>query len=287
MRFCRGCRNNAQSPVVISNLVKVKDFAKFIVDNKAIRIRKNESLLENNVFLEKIFILFLEYQLMAQRQLSLYSSPFKEIPFFLFMRAWRAKQDLLGRLSSSLLQDESLSDKKGKEIPLSGITICGGEPLYQAENLIAFLKEIKKLCPFKIWLMTGFSYEDIIRYEELRELIALTDYIIDGPFMINKINLAHPFRGSTNQRIIDTSKSIRKNKLSLWHPQYEWTVIFNEYWNKFSKVKNIKKYNSFISAKEIILFLGKKEIISKINTVKEYERHFGDIRSSFVERVLN
>jgi hypothetical protein len=135
--------------------------------------------------------------------------------------------------------------------------------------------------------MTGFSFEDIIRYKEPRELIALTDYIIDGPFMINKINLAHPFRGSTNQRVIDASKSIRKNKVSLWSPQYEWTSLFNKYWSKFSRIKNTMKYNSFINAKELISFLGKKEIIGKINTVKEYEKHFGDIRSNFIARILN
>jgi organic radical activating enzyme len=208
------------------------------------------------------------------------------MPFFLFVRAWKTKYDLLGSLSSGLMQDRTLTARKGKKIPITGITICGGEPFYQTDNLVRFVKELKKLHPFKIWIMTGFLWEDLIRYEAPYELLKLTDYIIDGSFMLDKMNLAHPFAGSTNQRVINVQKSIRIKKVSLWSPRYRWMRLFNEYWRKFSNPKSIEKYKPFLNAQEAMIYLRKEKIINKITTIKEYEKHFGQARKNFIKRIL-
>ena len=288
MRFCPGCRNHTESGMIISNLLAVKDLSRFILKNKIAYVNKPGEVIGADEFLEKMYLLYLEYQLMAQRQLTLYRSPFKKIPLSLFMHAWKIKYALLERLFSSLMQNDFSPNKKnGKGIPITGITICGGEPLYQAENLIKFLEELKNLHSFKIWVMTGFLYEDLIRYKSLHKFFCLTDYIIEGPFMINKINLAHPLRGSTNQRIIDVKKSINKDKVTLWSPRYRWTGLFKKYWKKFSNPKIVEKYNSFVNMEEVLFYLKKSGMLNRIDTVKEYEKQFGDIRNNFVTRILN
>jgi anaerobic ribonucleoside-triphosphate reductase activating protein len=42
------------------------------------------------------------------------------------------------------------------------------------------------------------------------------DYLIDGQFVTELADYRLPFRGSSNQRIIDVQKSIANNKVVLW-----------------------------------------------------------------------
>ena len=100
---------------------------------------------------------------------------------------------------------------------IDGVTISGGDPLDQSvqalEELAKFLSNIKKRYPEKsIWLYTGYFIEDFNNYPH-KEVIKNCDAIIDGPYVKEKRNITIPFRGSTNQRIIDVQKSFEENKI--------------------------------------------------------------------------
>ena len=100
---------------------------------------------------------------------------------------------------------------------IDGVTISGGDPLDQSaqalKELAKFLSDIKKRYPKKsIWLYTGYLIEDLNNYPH-KEVIKNCDVIIDGPYVKEKRNITIPFRGSTNQRIIDVQKSLEENKI--------------------------------------------------------------------------
>lgn len=82
---------------------------------------------------------------------------------------------------------------------VQGISILGGEPLEQSEDLLNFLKYIKSKFPQKdIWMWTGYTYEDV----KDNEIFKYVDVVVDGPFQEEKKNVSLQFRGSENQRII-------------------------------------------------------------------------------------
>ena len=102
---------------------------------------------------------------------------------------------------------------------IDGVTISGGDPLDQSaqalKELAKFLSNIKKRYPEKsIWLYTGYLIEDLNNYLH-KEVIKNCDVIIDGPYVKEKRNITIPFRGSTNQRIIDVQKSFKENKICI------------------------------------------------------------------------
>jgi anaerobic ribonucleoside-triphosphate reductase activating protein len=104
--------------------------------------------------------------------------------------------------------------KKGQG--LKGVTFSGGEPFEQAEALVILGKEVKKL-GLNIITYTGYAFEELIELGKsnpwYQELLNLTDILIDGPFMLELKALDLPFRGSTNQRIIDVQASLSTKEL--------------------------------------------------------------------------
>lgn len=84
------------------------------------------------------------------------------------------------------------------------LSILGGEPLCQqnikfVEILIKKAKE--KYPDIKIFLWTGYRI-DKIKSKEMDTILALTDVIIDGPFVLDKRDLTLKLRGSSNQRVL-------------------------------------------------------------------------------------
>lgn len=96
--------------------------------------------------------------------------------------------------------------EKCKENPmLNGITISGGDPIYNSKELIPFLKKYKKENPtHTIWLYTGFKWEEI----EDNEILKLIDILVDGEYIEKYKDVTLAFRGSSNQRIINLKEEI-------------------------------------------------------------------------------
>ncbi len=98
---------------------------------------------------------------------------------------------------------------------ISGITFSGGDPLYWSNRTpVEFLaKEIKGKYPDKtIWLYTGFDWHDIKDIPLLR----FVDVIVDGIYLKNHKDTSLPFRGSSNQRLIDVQKSLESKSVMLY-----------------------------------------------------------------------
>jgi anaerobic ribonucleoside-triphosphate reductase activating protein len=111
---------------------------------------------------------------------------------------------------------EDLLEQVRKEKLIKGVTFSGGEPFLQARPLAWLGRQIKAL-GLDIITYTGYTWEklqDIMREDQgIRELLLVSDYIVDGPFIMEEKDFELPFRGSRNQRIIDVKNSIADGKV--------------------------------------------------------------------------
>ncbi len=94
---------------------------------------------------------------------------------------------------------------------VTGLSVLGGEP-FEEENqavLAPFLERVKSTYPQKdIWCWSGYVLDkDLLpengrkHTENTKRMLDCLDYLVDGPFVISKRNIALNFRGSENQRI--------------------------------------------------------------------------------------
>lgn len=94
---------------------------------------------------------------------------------------------------------------------LSGVTLSGGDPFAQAEPFAVLAAEAHKL-GLNVITYTGWTYEQIQggldSHAGWRELLAVTDVLVDGRFLLEEKSLAVLFRGSRNQRTIDVKRSL-------------------------------------------------------------------------------
>ena len=97
------------------------------------------------------------------------------------------------------------------------ITISGGEPLEQFNDLMYLLRGIKQTTNKRVWLYTGytFDFEFFTDRYVLNLLSCYVDVLVDGRFVESKKG-EYLFRGSSNQRLIDLSKSVEEEKIILW-----------------------------------------------------------------------
>lgn len=112
---------------------------------------------------------------------------------------------------------------------IAGLTLLGGEPM-EPENqpaLLDLMRQVKTAYPTKnIWCFSGYLYEDLTAGrigdgETVRQMLALTDVLVDGPFVQEKKNLRLRFRGSENQRLIDLRKTEQAGQIVIWTDQKE------------------------------------------------------------------
>ena len=81
------------------------------------------------------------------------------------------------------------------------------------EELTRLIRVIKEDYPKKtIWLYTGFLWEDICRLE----LIPYLDVLVDGRFVEELKDNNLPWKGSSNQRVIDVQMTLSLGKVVLY-----------------------------------------------------------------------
>lgn len=108
------------------------------------------------------------------------------------------------------LLDEIISD------PFANVTFTGGDPFYQAEAFTELARLIKKNTDKNIWCYTGFTYEELQHVTMYTDLLQYIDVLVDGPFIQSLRDEDALFCGSTNQRLIDVTKSRREGDIVLW-----------------------------------------------------------------------
>lgn len=122
-----------------------------------------------------------------------------------------------------LLDIEEVKNQIDKLQGQDGITFSGGDPLYQVDACLELAKYIKSK-KMNIWCYTGFTYESLIslslKEPKIMDFLKVIDVLVDGPFVMEKKSFDAIFRGSTNQRIIDTKESIKNGKISLVEKYY-------------------------------------------------------------------
>ena len=100
-----------------------------------------------------------------------------------------------------------------------GVTLSGGDPMCQIDACL----EIAKFCQsnnLNVWCYTGYTMETLLKRcdkeNKLRELLLNIDVLVDSPFILELKSYNVPFRGSSNQRLIDSKKSVNENKVCLY-----------------------------------------------------------------------
>ena len=90
-----------------------------------------------------------------------------------------------------------------------GVTFSGGEPFAQPEGFACLAKLLKER-GYEVASYTGYTFEQLLHGTPgQKELLAVIDVLIDGPFVQAEKSLELSFRGSKNQRILDVAASLR------------------------------------------------------------------------------
>lgn len=98
---------------------------------------------------------------------------------------------------------------------IEGLSILGGEPMHpkNIDGTLKLAKAFKEKFPNKtVWVWSGFLFEDLKEKEALKYI----DVLVDGQFVEELKNPKLEWKGSSNQRVIDVQKSLKKNKIVLF-----------------------------------------------------------------------
>ncbi len=121
------------------------------------------------------------------------------------------------------------------ELSIDGITISGGDPLEQKEELLQLTESLQRITE-DIAVYTGYIWNELLDIwcsEDLERLKKSVAVLIDGPYVeeLNKKKVV--LRGSSNQRII-----FFKNK---------YRSLYEEYLQQGRKIQNVYMGNQLIS----------------------------------------
>jgi anaerobic ribonucleoside-triphosphate reductase activating protein len=117
---------------------------------------------------------------------------------------------------------------------INRISILGGEPLCDENVLYVcdLVDKLKQLYPDKkIWVYTGYKYEDIINlsvpfykqnWNDINriKLVHMVDVLVDGQFQLENQDLYNEhivWAGSTNQRVIDIPATLSDGKIHIYN----------------------------------------------------------------------
>ena len=97
--------------------------------------------------------------------------------------------------------------------PYANVTFTGGDPMYQPEGFAELARAIRQRTRKTIWCYTGFTFEVLVPNPRHRQLLALVDVLVDGPFSKSLRDEDLLFRGSRNQRLIDVPQSLAQGRV--------------------------------------------------------------------------
>lgn len=95
------------------------------------------------------------------------------------------------------------------------LSILGGEP-FEYPHEISSIIEAVSLKVDKVWIYTGYKYEELWENTNTRSLLFHCDVLVDGEYIDDLRDLKLKWRGSSNQRVIDVNRSIAENKVVLY-----------------------------------------------------------------------
>ena len=95
---------------------------------------------------------------------------------------------------------------------LDGLTLSGGDPLFQSEASFEIARRVKE-SGLDIWMYTGWTFEQIMdgkAGQKAKEVLSFIDVLVDGPYVEALRSEDVIWRGSTNQHLVDVKKSLEK-----------------------------------------------------------------------------
>ncbi len=102
-----------------------------------------------------------------------------------------------------------------KQDYIKGLSILGGEPMHP-KNIGAtteLAKQFKQAFPEKnVWAWTGYKMDKDLQNKEVLKYL---DVLIDGQYVDELHDPTLKWKGSSNQRVIDVQKSLKKNEIVL------------------------------------------------------------------------
>lgn len=96
-----------------------------------------------------------------------------------------------------------------------GITLTGGDPFLQPKANLEIAKYAHSL-GLDVWAYCGKTFDQLKQNEATFNLLKECDVLVDGPFILAQRDVSLAFRGSTNQRVIDVQKSLKKGEVVLF-----------------------------------------------------------------------
>lgn len=121
-----------------------------------------------------------------------------------------------GNKFDETIEDTILQSLDNKYI--DGLTVLGGEP-FEPENqhvLKPFLQKVKTQYPNKtIWMYSGYTFEELMddnaicHSPDTLDILNLIDVLVDGKFIESEMSKLLPYRGSSNQRVINIPETLK------------------------------------------------------------------------------
>lgn len=98
------------------------------------------------------------------------------------------------------------------------VSILGGEPLADENfsDVFDLVQTIHEKFPEKkIWIYTGYTWEELLNDEQKKEILPYINVLVDGRFQTDLKDLSLKFKGSSNQRVIDVQESLKSKEVIL------------------------------------------------------------------------
>ena len=107
-----------------------------------------------------------------------------------------------GGHAKSLREMSAWMERSREESGVEGITMMGGEPFAHLHAAVALAKSARDL-NLSVMTFSGFTLEELRERPEpdVAELIALSDILVDGPYLRDQPDTERRWIGSRNQRI--------------------------------------------------------------------------------------
>lgn len=119
---------------------------------------------------------------------------------------WNATAEQEISVENLLAAIQGLIEKVGGTI--DGITISGGEPFEQVDELGILIDGLLTNCS-DILIFTGYTREKLMQKEGAQEILDKIAVLVDGPY-IEEQNAGEVLRGSVNQKIRYRDKATRE-----------------------------------------------------------------------------
>ena len=101
---------------------------------------------------------------------------------------------------------------------VQGLSILGGEPMHPKNiaGTTKIAKAFKAVYPNKnLWVWSGFTFEVLQKRKDAQEVLTLIDTLVDGQYKDELHDFRLEWRGSSNQRVIDVQKTLKKGEIVL------------------------------------------------------------------------